>query len=136
MITDQNEWIHTNSKPLRHPKNKEFVTARVNIINGKKVIFISIGLIVCELIELVKGDRVNIFINKIDRNLILLKKSIIPHYGYKLSHATDSNGNLMHFSFRYQTEESFRLSQTIILDYEIGNDKSLLLNFEKIKWNN
>lgn len=128
------EWIKTNYKPLRHPKNKEFVTGRVNIINKKKVIRISIGLIVCDLLEFKKGDRINLFINKKERNFILIKKSKVIHDGYLLN-CNGKNPSFMTFDFRYETAESFRLSQTVILNYEINEDQLLLINIESLRWN-
>jgi len=73
-VRDDEQWMVTNHKKLRHPNNKQFVTARVNVINGKKVMSISIGLDVCELIEFNKNDRVNVFINKYDRQFLIIKK--------------------------------------------------------------
>jgi hypothetical protein len=129
------DYVSYNCKPLRHPRNKEFVTSRVNIINKKKVIRISIGILICELIQFTRDDRVHIFLNKKDKNLMLIKKSDILHDGYKLNHG-GSNNSFMTVDFRYETSDSFRLSQTIILDYEIKQDGLLLINFEKLKWNN
>jgi hypothetical protein len=133
MVVDKNDWMITNNKSLRHPNNKQFVTARVNIINKKKVIRISIGLDVCDLIGFDKNDRVHIFINKEDRNLLLIKKDMCMQDGYRLNLGT-SNNSFMTFDFRCETQESFRLSQTIILDYDFNDEGSLLINMEKIKW--
>lgn len=63
MIVNKEEWIPTNHKPLRHPNNKEFVTGRANIVNKKKVIRISIGVDVCEVLSFNKNDRIDIYIN-------------------------------------------------------------------------
>lgn len=130
----EDEWMVTNHKKLRHPRNKEFVTARVNIINGKKVMHISIGLDVCEMIEFNKQDRVNIFINKTDRNLLIIKKDDEPDSdGYLLS-SGKGNYSFMTFQFRYETSEAYRLSQTIILDYDFNEVGTLLIDLTKIKW--
>lgn len=133
MIVNKEEWIHANHKPLRHPNNKEFVTARVNIINKKKVIRISIGIDVCEILSFNKNDRVNIFISKKNRDFMLIKKSIDSFDGYLLSRGK-SHSNFMTFDFRYETIASFKLSQTIILDYDINDERTLLVDLSKIKW--
>lgn len=133
-LREDNNWIVTNNKKLRHPHNKRFVTARVNIINKKTVIRISIGLYVCEMVEFEKNDRVNIFINKSDRNLLIIKKeNDFDSDGYLLNHGKNNN-NFMTFEFRYESSESFRLSQTIIIDYDFTQPGMLLVDLTKIKW--
>jgi len=133
MRMDRDNWLITNNKSLRHPRNKEFVTARVNIINKKKVMRISIGTDICDLVGFNKNDRVHIFINKNDRNTLLIKKDVDTQDGYRLNHG-QSNSSFMTFSVRYETGESFRLSQTIILDYYLNKENTLLINLEKLKW--
>lgn len=127
------DWMITNNKPLRHPDNKEFVTARINIKNKRKVIRISIGIDVCDLIGFNKNDRVHVYINKQDRNILMIKKDSDCLDGYLLSLQNDKS-SFMTFDFRYETSESFRLSQTIILDYDFNEDGTLLIDIEKIKW--
>lgn len=133
MSSERSEWIITNNKSLRHPNNKEFVTARINIINKKKVIRISIGLDVCEVLGFNKNDRVHIFINKDDRNLLLIQKDYTSQDGYRLNYG-EKNNSFMTFDFRFETSESFRLSQTIILPYDFREDGLLVVNLKKIKW--
>jgi hypothetical protein len=126
------KWLVTNYKPLRHPNNKQFVTARVHIQNKKKVVRISIGLDVCDLLDFRKNDRVHIFINRQDRHLLMIKKDEIDLDGYRLN-LGGSNASFMTFDFRYETAESFRLSQTIILDYDF-EEGTLLIDLEKLQW--
>lgn len=127
-----NNYISYNHKKLKHPDNKEFVTSRVNIINKKKVLCISIGTVVCELLGLVRGDRVEILLNKKERNLLLIRKA---YEGYKLKWG-GANSNFVTFDFRYETPDNFRLSQTVILDYNLNDFGFLLINLDRIKWNN
>ena len=119
-------------KRLHHPKNKEFVTGRANIIKNTKMLFLSIGITVCELINLKYSDRVEILLSKIDRNLILIKKS---DTGYRLKWG-GLGSNFMRFGFKYETPDNFRLSQTIILEYDFNNSGLLLINLDKLKWKN
>jgi len=135
-MSDNNEWIISNGKRLRHPNNSELVTARCNIINGKKVIRISIGIDVCELLDFKKGERVYISINKKYRNYLIISKDVEDLEGYKLSHSSGHKNNFMSFQFRYETSESFRLSQTIILDYDINDENLLLIDVSRLKWSN
>lgn len=136
MIVERN-FIKTNFKSLRHEKNKEFVTGRVSIINKKKVIRISIGTIICDLVHFYPNDRINLMINKKDRNTFMIRKSIYPNDGYKLNFNCHSrNSSFMTFEFRYDSPEPFRIAQTIILDYEISDNGFLVINIEKLKWNN
>lgn len=130
--THTETWIKTNTKPLRHPNNKEFVTGRVNIINKKFVIRISIGLIVCELLNFGKKDRLHLHIHKDNRHLFLLTKSELPYDGYKLNHT--GGGSFLSFAFRYPTSEAYKLSQTIILDFKMKKD-ALLVNLDALKMN-
>lgn len=130
----ENEWIETTGKKLCSPHNRELVTARVNIINGRKVVRISIGLDVCELIGLKKADRVCLFLHKRDRDLLLISKDNDHLEGYKLSQSASNKSSFLHFAFRYETSESFRLSQTTVLNYDFNNEGVLLVDLEKIKW--
>jgi hypothetical protein len=133
MILNQNTWQLTNRKPLRHPNNKEFVTARANIINKKKVIRISIGIDICDLVGFKKNDRVHIYLNKYERDSLLICNNAESIDGYRLHYKGDNN-NFMTFDFRIETEQSFRLSQTIILPYDIQDEGKLLISLEKLKW--
>jgi hypothetical protein len=138
MMTNMNfdsQYMRKGGKRLRHPHNKRFVTARVNMTNNKKVIHISIGLDVCSVVEFEKGDRVNVFIHKKDRNLLIIKKEAeYDVNGYVLSANGHQNSSFLTFEFRYETSEDFRLSQTIILDYDFSQVGMLLIDIEKIKW--
>ena len=132
MRANKENWSLANYKSLRHPNNKEFVTARVNIINKKKVIRISIGTDVCSLVGFNKNDRLHIFIHRDDRDKLLIKKDKDCIDGYRLNH-NGSNSSFMTFDFRYETAESFRLSQTILLEFDF-EEGCLLVGLEKIKW--
>lgn len=131
----RNEWSNYGKKYLRHPRNAEFVTGRVNIINQRNVIRISIGKLVCELLNFKKNDRVFISVHKKDKNFILISKSLDVHT-YKLheSEHPKKKSNFLSATFRYDFHEAFRLSQTILLDFDIDQNQSLLINIEKLKW--
>lgn len=131
----RNEWTRSNFKSLRHPNNKEFVTARVNVVNKKNVIRISIGIIICDLLDFTASDRVNVYINKQDRNQMIISKSLLPDDGYKLNH-NGSNSSFMTFELRNDIRDAFRLSQTIILDFDITEERLLLIRLDKLRWNN
>ena len=135
MLASNNEdWLITNGKRIRSEQNRELVTARINIINKRKVVKLSIGLVVCGLIGFKQDDRVHIFIHKDDRNLLLVKKDEDNIDGYRLSKGQSSGTNFLSFAFRCETQDSFRLSQTVILDYDFNDEGVLIVDFEKIKW--
>ncbi len=127
------EWINLNRKPLRHPDNREFITARANIIHGKKVIRISIGLSVCEILDITEHDRVNLYIHKTIRNFLLVCKDKMCISGYKLTKG-HKNANFLVFDFRYDTEESFRLSQTQVVDFDFNDEGLICIDIKKIVW--
>ncbi len=134
MITS--EWSDYSKKSLRHPKNAEFVTGRVNIINERKVIRISIGLLVCELLNFRKKDRVCVSVHKHDKHRLLIAKSSDPQT-YTLSASDkDKNHNFLSCTFRYDFHEPFRLSQTMILDFDVNDDGLLVVDIKKLKWRN
>lgn len=128
------DWLRKSNKRLRHPHNRRFVTGRVTINNNKKVIHLSIGTDVCSVVEFEKGDRVHVFIHKENRNhLIIQRDDDIDSDGYLLSYSSDRH-SFMTFSFRYESAEEFRLSQTTILDYDFSQVGMLLIDIEKLKW--
>jgi len=120
-------------KKITSPNNKELVTVRANFINKKTVLTFSIGTDICELLDFKKSDRVNIYLHKRDKNVHLIKKSSTINEGYLLSHNNDKS-SFMTFTIRYPGQYDFRLSQTIIISYDINDDGCLLLNIEKLKW--
>lgn len=127
-------WNMQNYRKLRNSQNAEFVTCRINIVNNKKVLYISIGLVICELLNFKNKSRVNIFSNKKYRNFMIIKLSEDSYTGYSLfDGGRIAKGNFLRFGFRYQTDDEFKLSQTIILDHDI-TDKMLLIDIEKMKW--
>jgi hypothetical protein len=134
---NQDDWSDYSKKRLRHPRNAELVTGRVNIINQRNVIRISIGKVICNLLEMKKGTRVSVAMHKEDKNLILITKNIDPH-SYKLHESTNAKkiSNFLSLTFRYDFHEPFRLSQTILLDFDMNDNKLLLIDLKKLKWRN
>ena len=128
------QWLRSNNKKLKHKNNRQFVTGRSVIIHNRKVMKMSIGLDVCELVGFKKNDRVNIFIHKENRNYLAIQKDFADAEGYMLSFGGHRNGNFLTFEFRYQTEESFRLSQTTILDYDFQEEHTLIVDLYRLKW--
>jgi hypothetical protein len=132
MISD---WKQTTVK--RIPKsiaNQELVTGRVSLVNNKVLITISIGVIVCDLLEIKNKDYLNVFFHKKVRDVILIRKTHSIGEGYKLC-KSHTKSNFMHFSFRLTTFPNYRLSQTTALPFDI-EDENLLVNIEKLKWRN
>lgn len=130
-----NDWNNYSKKYLRHPRNAEFVTGRVNIVNQRNVVRISIGKVICNLLEFKRSDRVKVLLHKEYKNLLLVFNSNDP-YSYKL-HETEiksKKSNFLSVTFRYDFHEPFKLSQTIILDYNINNEKVLLIDIDKLIW--
>ena len=133
MVGNREEWVPANFKSLRHPNNKKFITARMNIINKRKVLNLSLGLDVCKEINFKANDRVYVLLNKENRNYLMIKKELGSYEGYKLNFNEKGNSSFLTFSIRYDSLESFRLSQTIVLDYDFRPDV-LLVNLGKLKW--
>jgi len=132
-IMIEQEWTSYGRKYLRHPKNRDLITGRVNIINKRNVISISIGKNICKDIGFNKRDRIIVYLNKDNKNLILLEKS--DDYSTYSLHDTDKkNSNFLRCTFRYDFHEAFRLTQTIVLDYESNDENVLSINIEKLKW--
>lgn len=129
------EWSDYSKKHLRHPNNAEFVTGRVNIINERNVVRISIGKVVCNLLELKRSDRVSVALHKENKNFLLMSKTNAPH-SYMLCESPKINAksNFLSATFRYDFNEPFRISQTCLLDFDINDNKLLLIDLEKLKW--
>jgi hypothetical protein len=125
------EWLYKRSG-TRSVENEEKITARANNTPSKKVtIRISIGLIICSLLELNKGDRVEIFLNKKDRDIMLIRKSLHKDEGYKLSHSLGSR--YLTFDFICTFKSEFKIKQTITLAFDF-NSKNIILNLSKLRW--
>ena len=125
------EWLKKEVSS-RNTENKEKITARANITKSKKIsIRISIGLIICDLLFLKRADRVDIFLNKKDRNILLIKKSIENDSGYKLNYSHGSS--YLTFDFICNFKSEFKIKQTIELPYDFNN-KNILLDISKLKW--
>jgi hypothetical protein len=132
MITHEKDYAVLNTKSLRHPNNKQFVTARVNIINNRKVINFSIGTDVCDEINFHANDRIHILMHRENRNYIIFHKTSSSFDGYKLFFNDKKNSSFLTFAMRYDSPEAFKLSQTVILDYDCSNNM-LLIDLEKLK---
>ena len=128
-----NEWSQYSKKHLRHPNNKEFVTGRVNIRNNRKVIRISVGLIVCELVKFNVKDRVTVSVHKNDKHMILISKDNSAQ-SYQLTGLNNRYDNFLAVTFRYDFNEPFRLSQTILLDFDVNDEGILIVDLLKLKW--
>ena len=125
--------MELKNKKMTHPDRKNFITARAITVNTKKVITISLGVNVCDIVDFKMGDRVNVFLHKQDKNLFLIKK-VNDDDGYKLC-MSGFNSSFLTFQFRYKTEEQLRLSQVIVLGYETSKDM-IIINIENLKWRN
>lgn len=120
----------------RDKLNRERVTARIVNKGNRKNLAIAIGMDVADVLEMHQGDRVNLYVHKSNKNCFLIKKISSDseiYQGYKLSGGT-GNSHFLRFSIICDLPEMYRISQTIIVDYEIGNNKTLMIDFEKIKY--
>ncbi len=132
-LIDTKEWTSHMFKNIRNPKNQEYITIRANITKSKKIsIRISIGLIICNLLEFTEQARVNIFLHKKDKNILLIKKCNKDEDGYKLNYSQKSNFMTFDFISHFYTE--FKIKQTIVVDYDINSQKMLLVDLTKIRW--
>ena len=127
------EYMELKNKKMTHPDRKNFVIARVININKKKVVTMSLGINVCDIVDFKMGDRVKVFLHNQNKNLFLIKK-VNDEEGYKLS-KNGFGSSFLTFQFRYRTEESLRLSQSTILFHETNKDM-VIIDIENLKWRN
>lgn len=127
------EWIDHSHLHSKFPENKELITIRANYTPSKKVsIRISIGIVICEVLDYKKGDRVSIFLNRNDRNILLVEKSGKLEHGHKLSYTDKSNFLTTDFIMNFYTE--VKVKQTIICDYNFNNEKQILIDISNLRW--
>ena len=133
-MQNKNEWKKYNFKYMRTDKNRELVTLRATCRTPTSVrVVVSIGLIICDLINFKNADRIIFKTHPIKKNIILIKKDDGLN-GYKLSGNGKHKVNFLTFSFTSNYYHDYRLSQTTIADYDIINNDSLLVDFSKLKW--
>lgn len=129
-----NDWEKqlANNAPREAPKDK--VLARVLTVKGNKYYLrIHIGLVICELLGLKLGDRLNLLINKKDPSLILLQKSEKMLSGYRLSKSSSISSSSLCLNFSYVTGSRLTLKSTETLDFELNETKMLLISLVKLK---
>ncbi len=127
-------WQENQKKFKKHEINKELVTGRVNLINNKNQITISIGLTVCEVLEFGKNIPIDVLIHNHHKNILLVRPTSDHQNSYLLSYNNQRNNRFQIFKFLYLAENNFRLKHTISLPYEIKNDRTLIINMEKLRW--
>lgn len=136
---DKKDWKVINNKRLRSSYNKELVTLRAVVrAQNSTRITISIGLIVCDLLDFKKSDRVCIKTHQNKKSIILIEKTL-DEGGYKLCGAGSSplvrrKSNFLFFCINSNYYHDYKLSQTIICDYDILSKNKLLIDFSKLKW--
>lgn len=131
-MIDEQQWVPIVGH-RRSPSNKEAITARAYVKANSTFVRLSIGVVIAQLVEIKKGDRVNLFASKTNRSLLMIRKSPHLNDGYKLSHS-GTNGSFYTFDFIYQFYNDLRLTQTILIDYDIRDDKSVAVDITKLRW--
>lgn len=131
MTDQQGTYFKINKKRFLNKNSKNLVTMRCNIINSKNVMCLSIGVNVCDKMNLKDVTRLNVYIDKNNRNILMVKES--QDDGYKLSDRV-YRSNFRHFAFRYESEMQFKLSQTTIINHRIENNM-LILDIKELKVN-
>jgi hypothetical protein len=129
---NKDDWTYCGIKNNHNPKNQELITLRAKIVGKKLSLRVSIGLVICELLDLKKGDRVNIYIHKKDKNFLLVSKCQPHEIGLKLCHALHSN--FLTFDFTCYFYSEFKIRQTIMPDFQFNQEKLLLIDLTKLKW--
>lgn len=131
-MTEIPGWKSHNQKNMRYPENKELITLRANLKFKKISIRVSIGLVICDILGFKKHDRINIYTNKKDRNILLVKKISPPQDGYKLSYS--ENSNFLTFDFVNHFYNDFKIKETVKPFFEFTQQKILLIDLSKLKW--
>lgn len=117
---------------VKNIENRETVSVRATYTESKKIsIRISIGLVICDLLALKKGDRVEVFSHKRDKNILLIRKSQDSIDDYKLSHSSFSHYLTLDFICSFSNE--YKISQAIKVDFDF-NQNNLILNISKLIW--
>lgn len=137
MEIDNKQWTkHRNNRVIQNLSKTrwqhEFISGRALSRKDKISVRIAIGLIVCELIQFNKGDRVLVYKNNNDSNLFLVFKTDDPQDGFKLSQATPRS--FLTFDILTANDNKFKLSQTTRLSFDINDEKILFINLKNLKW--
>lgn len=133
-MLSSDKWKPYNYKKIKSEKNKEIITIRA-VPSGHKSVYItiSIGLTICSLIDFNNKDRVYIKTHPVRKNIVLVEKTHELD-GYKISNNGGGNGSFLKFSITSNYYHDYKLSQTIIADYDIIESNKLVIDFSKLKW--
>src|SRR5574338_436954 len=128
------QWNHDNYRNRFRPSSnsKELVTLRASNTHSRKIIlYISIGLHICDVLDLKKGERINVYLHKNDKNKIMIKKCIEPFYGLKMHY---SRGNFLHLSFTIPFDSNIKIKKTVVSNWDITQNSELIIDLTNIKW--
>lgn len=134
-IQNNHSILKTHVRLSKDKLNRERVTARIVNRGNKKCIAIAIGLDVADVVGMHEGNRVNLYVHKNNRTQFLIKKTDLAldgFQGYKLY--CGSTSNFLRFQIVCELPEMYKISQTHIIDYEIGYNETLMIDFEKMKY--
>lgn len=126
------EWRILSPSKSFLSNSDEIVCLRASIKKNKIFINIQIGDVICQLVEINKNDRIDVYINNHDN--LLIKKSSENNIGHKLCKAARSK--FLFFNLKYETNQSIKLNKKIYTKYEINNDKTILIDLLPLKLNN
>ncbi len=132
-MLNKSDWQFGKIRQKNLEENKDLVTGRVIIQHKKPTVTLSIGVNICDLLYFHFGTRLNVNVNKHDRDLILLEKSHYLDNGCKLCRS-GTNSNFLKIAYNDDINNDYKLSQTISLHYDFKDDKYLLINISKLRW--
>lgn len=126
-----NEWKETKTRFGRFVGNQEIVMARARYQGKNPTVRVSIGLLICNILDIKEADRIKLFVSTKDPHLIKVKKTLSNENSYKLTYA--KSANFLSFETRWRFFPDIRMYQTIPLDYEMTEDKSLIIHIDKLR---
>lgn len=129
-LTDNDEQWEVLPYTRASKLNRDEIICRVIPSHSNKMgyrINVSIGLCIAEICDFNKGDRIAVLRNKLNNVCYLLRKNDIGK-GYLLSHGNGANCLTFAFSVPLFENIHFILSQNVIVEFDINNDKSLFLD--------
>lgn len=135
-MIEQKDWSLAHKRKFRkHPRNKEIVTGRIYMRCSNPYITISIGITICELLDFKDGDRAEVLFHKKNKNILLIKKNKLSQSDYKIYfNKSNHGGRFARITFVDYCCSNYRISQTIELEYNLTEEKYLLVSLQNLKW--
>lgn len=124
--SNPNEWAPISSRNSRYNENRELIHIRFKKKpNSKYLVRFNIGMIVCELIDFKKGERVKVYRHIKHKDVLLIEKCQKHESGHQLAHT--GVGNSLYFDFTFDESHGYKTESSICCNYEIQTEKKLIV---------